>query len=147
MAESFILTPGLYVIKNVAYDDRVIDVRDARTEPNTPIIGYPYHKGDNQQWEIEFFPGNVYHLKSKLHGGEFGEVFFAQSLIKIFPPLVATQPYPQQWSIEPVGGGQYRIHFPYMDGVVTLRQETEKTQLTIEPWEGRENQKWRFENV
>ncbi|WP_329401197.1 RICIN domain-containing protein [Streptomyces melanogenes] len=146
MAAEF-LTHGTYVIKNAAYQDRVIDVRDARSEPNTPIIGYSYHKGENQQWEVEQFPGNVYQLRSKLNTTGATPIFFAQSILRVYPPLIATQPYGQQWSIEPVGDGLFRIHFPYMDGVATLPDEKEKTQLIIEPWEGRESQKWRFENV
>lgn len=45
------------------------------------------------------------------------------------------------------GHGKFHIHFPYMDGVATLRSEKEGSQLTLEPWQGENNQTWRFDSL
>ncbi|MFD4629652.1 RICIN domain-containing protein [Streptomyces sp. NPDC058284] len=142
MAE--IISNGVYVIRNAAYEDRVVDLSGGTAEPNVPVIGWRYHKGDNQQWDVVHTSGNLYVIKSKITSHE---AHFALSDLKIFPPLIANQPYPERWSIEPVGEGKVRIHFPYMDGVATLRSEKEGTQLTLEPWQGENSQMWHFDSV
>lgn len=139
------LSNGVYVIRNAAYDDRVADLSDNNTAPETPIIGFHYHKGDNQQWELESVNGvNLYIIKNKLSSGRS---YFALSSLKIYPHLIASQEYYEQWSIESVGEGYFRIHHPYQPTVATLSSEKERAQLTLEAWEGRQDQKWRFETV
>ncbi|MET9293604.1 RICIN domain-containing protein [Streptomyces sp. NPDC003077] len=140
-----LLPNGVYVIRNAAFEDRVADLSGANPEPNTPIIGWPYHKGDNQQWELQSTNGaNLYIIKSKITSGTS---YFALSDLRIFPPQIAGQPYYEKWSIEPVGEGKYRIHFPYIDGTATLREEKEGTQVTLEHWRGASQQMWRFDSV
>ncbi|MFP3991376.1 RICIN domain-containing protein [Streptomyces sp. E11-3] len=141
-----LLSSGLYVVRNAAYADRVADLSGGQPEPNTPIIGWSYHKGENQQWELQPSPGgsNTYALRSKISSGV---TYFALSDVRIFPPLIAGQPDYVMWSIEPVGDGKFRLHFPYVNGVATLRSEKEGTQLTLDPWEGEPHQMWRIEAV
>lgn len=33
---------------------RVLDIESARTEPGTPVVGWGWNGGDNQQWKLEF---------------------------------------------------------------------------------------------
>ncbi len=138
-----IIEPGTYAIKNAAYDDRVIDVSGGDKRPNTPIIGYPYHKGENQQWELESVnQANEYIIKSKL-----GDIYLNLGSTRQYPPSIAVQYTYVLWSIEPAGNGLYRIHFPYQDGVVDLATGQQSTQLTLPAWAGEQHQKWIFEKV
>ncbi|MGW8377195.1 RICIN domain-containing protein [Streptomyces sp. ODS28] len=136
---------GVYVIRNAAFEDRVADLSGGSPEPETPIIGWSYHKGENQQWEIiRASAPNLYIIKSKISSGE---TYFALSTLKIYPPKIAGQHHYEQWSIEPVGEGKFRLHFPYIDGVATLTEEKEGTQLSLEPWRGDPRQMWRFDTA
>ncbi|GAA4914870.1 hypothetical protein ACFPM3_22485 [Streptomyces coeruleoprunus] len=142
---SQLLPNGVYVIRNAHFEDRVIDLSQGRPEPNTPVIGWHLHRGANQQWELTSLNGvNLYSLKSMISAGDS---FLALSDLRVSPPLLAGQPYYEQWSIEPVGEGLFRIHHPYHPSVATLSEEKEGTQMTLLPWEGDQRQMWRFEAV
>ncbi|MFI6471591.1 RICIN domain-containing protein [Streptomyces sp. NPDC050516] len=139
-----ILPDGEYLIKNAA-EDLYVDVSGGSPHPNTPIIGWPLSKEPNQKWRLTCINGiNEFHIKSSL---STGEPFFALSALRIFPPRIAVQPFPERWSIEPVGEHLFRIAFPYMDGVVTLPDGQKGTQLTVQPFEGLRFQKWTFEQA
>ncbi|MFI6687548.1 RICIN domain-containing protein [Streptomyces sp. NPDC050485] len=139
-----ILPDGEYLIKNAA-EDLYADVSGGSPLPNAPIIGWPLSKEPNQKWRFTCINGiNEYQIRSSLGSGE---VFFALSALRIYPPRVAVQPFPERWSVEPVGENLFRIAFPYMDGVVTLPDGQRGTQLTVQPFEGLRFQKWIFEQA
>ncbi|MFC7303090.1 RICIN domain-containing protein [Streptomyces monticola] len=138
-----LLPDGEYLIKNVAAEDLYIDLYGANPEPNTPIVGWQLTKGDNQKWKITTVNGvNEFTLKSKA-----GEAYMGLSLLRIFPPLIASEPMPVKWSVEPVGENMFRLAFPYMDGTLTLQRPAQGAQLALEPWRGDELQKWTFESA
>lgn len=137
-----VLPDGIYHIDNAEFSRRV-DLYQSKTDPNTPIIGWPPHGHQNQKWELTCVNGvNEYVIKSLV-----GEVYIAIGFERIYPPRIAAQPEQQNWSIEPVGEGLFRIAFPNSDGVITLPDEAQGTQLNLPPWQGDNNQKWSFESA
>jgi len=140
-----LLPNGVYAIRSAQFEDRVVDLSDGMPIPNTPIIGWHYHKGENQHWELTSVnDANLYVIKSKISAGTS---HIALSDLRIYPPRIASQPFYEQWSIEPVGEGLFRMHHMYTDGAITLMDEKEGSQLCLNPWEGFGGQKWRFESV
>lgn len=137
-----VLPDGIYQIDNAEFNLRV-DLHQSKPDPNTPIIGWPPHERQNQKWELACVNGiNEYTIKSPL-----GEAYIAIGFQRIYPPLIAAQPEPQTWSIEPVGEGLFRIAFPNSDGAITLPDGVQETQLSLPPWQGESNQKWSFASV
>ncbi|WP_017537516.1 MULTISPECIES: RICIN domain-containing protein [Nocardiopsis] len=137
-----LIQPGEYFIR-CAENDLYIDLSGGNADPETPVIGWHLHKGTNQRWDVQLKSApNVFTVRSMV-----GEVYVGLSSLKIFPPLVAAQSFPEPWSIEPVGEGKFRIHFLYMDAVVTLPEDREGTQLVLRPWRGENRQMFVFENA
>ncbi|MEV2256188.1 RICIN domain-containing protein [Streptomyces sp. NPDC050147] len=135
-----LLPDGEYLIKNPE-TDLYIDLFNGSPEQNTPIVGLPLTKEPNQKWKITTSNGiNEFIIKSSVSG----EAFLGLSVIRIFPPRIAAEPIPVRWSIEPVGDGQYRVAFPFADGVVSLPEGRPGTQLFNEPFHGSPMQFWQF---
>lgn len=138
-----ILPDGDYWIKNAAYEDQYVDLSGGSIQPNVPITGWPLHKGANQKWQFRTTNGiNQFVIKSAA-----GESFLALSDLRIFPPQVAGQPVPLQWSVEPVGENLFRVAFVYATGVLSLPSGAKGTQLSLEDWIGERYQKWFFESA
>lgn len=138
-----IIPDGEYWIRNAAFEDLYVDLSGNSTAPNTPICGWELHKGANQKWRVTTTNGvNQYVIKSAA-----GESYISQSDIRIYPPLIAGQPVPLQWSIEPVGDNLFRIAFVYANGVISLPSSRKGSQLNLEEWIGERNQKWLFESA
>ena len=136
-----LIQQGEYLIRCAA-NDLYIDLSGGSPDPETPIIGWHLHKGTNQRWDVQQKSLNVFTIRSMV-----GETFFGLSSLKVYPPLIAAQPFPEPWSVEPVGEGKYRIHFLYMDAVVTLPEDREGTQFALQPWRGENRQMFIFENA
>lgn len=60
--------------------------------------------------------------------------------------IVASKGDWSKFSIEPAGGGTYRIHVPHQDEVATLNSSGSE-QLHVEPANGSSSQRWRFVRV
>ncbi|WP_327357384.1 hypothetical protein [Streptomyces sp. NBC_01304] len=135
-----LLPDGEYLIKN-PMTDLYIDLFHASSEPNTPIVALPLTKEPSQKWKITTINDvNEFIIKSSVSG----EAFLGLGFLRIYPPRIAAQPSPLPWSIEPVGEGQFRIAFPYQDGVISLPEPKEGTQLFNEPFHGSPLQFWQF---
>ncbi|MEZ0092664.1 RICIN domain-containing protein [Streptacidiphilus sp. EB129] len=131
---------GQYLIKNPD-SGQYIDLAGGSTDPNTPVIAMELTKSPSQQWQVTTLNGvNEFFLKSSA-----GDVFVNLSMLRIYPPRIAVLPNPIPWSIEPVGDGIFRIHFPYQDGVITVLDGAPGSQLLSLPWSGEPGQIWTFE--
>ncbi|WP_419998262.1 hypothetical protein [Streptomyces boninensis] len=135
-----ILNDGEYLIKNPEAD-LYVDLFNSSTEPNSPIVSFPLTKEPNQKWRFATVNGlNEFIINSSVSDA----AFLGLSIIRIFPPRIAVQPTPLPWSIEPVGEGQFRIAFPYADGVVSVSEPKAGAQLINMPFEGSPMQMWQF---
>lgn len=134
---------GTYIIKCAAYADRVLDVSNGYAAPNVPVIGWHWHKGENQAWEINqaYGPDDVI-IKSAL-----GEYFLNISSERSYPPKLAIQPFYVVWHIAPISDNAFRIGYPSTLQVLSLDSDAEGTQAVIQDSNFAPAQRWLLERV
>ncbi|WP_030565607.1 RICIN domain-containing protein [Streptomyces aureocirculatus] len=134
---------GTYMIKCAAYADRVLDVCNGYAAPNVPVIGWPWHKSENQVWEVTqaYGPGDVV-IKSTL-----GDYFLNTSSERSYPPKLAVQSFYVVWHIAPIDDNTFRIGYPGTHQVVTLSNDDQGTQAAIQDGTFAASQRWLLERV